>query len=58
VRKAIKRAIDEIAATDPVLGDVLRSSVTTGTTCSYAPDHGHPYTWSPAEDELTSESAG
>lgn len=30
VRKAIKRAIDEVAAADPAIGDLLRSSLTTG----------------------------
>lgn len=35
VRKAIRRAIDTIAATEPSTADVLRSSVTTGYSCSY-----------------------
>ena len=37
VRKAIKRAIDVIAAADPVLGDELRAGVSTGTVCRYTP---------------------
>jgi tetratricopeptide (TPR) repeat protein len=53
VRKAIKRAIDEIAATDAVIGDVLRSSVTTGTTCSYTPTPPHALiVWTVADCEL------
>ena len=38
VRKAIKRAVDEIAATGDPLADHLRSSVRTGTACCYEPD--------------------
>lgn len=37
VRKAIKRAIDEIEASDASLGSHLRFSVSTGTVCSYQP---------------------
>jgi tetratricopeptide (TPR) repeat protein len=46
VRKAIKRAIDEIDAGHPAIGRVLRSSVTTGTTCVYEPGPDAPITWS------------
>lgn len=35
VRKAIKRALDVIAEADPVLGEELRSGVTTGLVCCY-----------------------
>ena len=35
VRKALVRAIDEIAAVDTELGQRLRTSVTTGSTCCY-----------------------
>jgi tetratricopeptide (TPR) repeat protein len=45
VRKAIKRAIDDIAAADPAIGDQLRSSIRTGTFCTYAPDPGRPLYW-------------
>ena len=37
VRKAIMRAIDEIAAVEPSLGAELRRTVTTGSTCVYRP---------------------
>ncbi|MEV6238440.1 hypothetical protein [Lentzea sp. NPDC051838] len=37
VRKAIRRAIDAIAVTEPSTADALRSSVTTGYRCSYRP---------------------
>ena len=45
VRKAIKRAIDEIDAADGELGRVLHSSITTGSMCRYAPDPHDPITW-------------
>jgi tetratricopeptide (TPR) repeat protein len=37
VRKAIKRAIDEIRAADPVLGGILDAAVVTGSVCMYTP---------------------
>jgi tetratricopeptide (TPR) repeat protein len=43
VRKAIKRAIDAIAAADPVLGDNLRSSISTGTVCRFTPTGSRPW---------------
>ena len=46
VRKAIKRAIDEIDAADPVIGQLLRSSISTGATCVYVPDPNAPVRWS------------
>jgi tetratricopeptide (TPR) repeat protein len=45
VRKAIKRAIDEIDAGHPAIGRVLRSAVTTGTTCVYEPGSHAPIVW-------------
>jgi tetratricopeptide (TPR) repeat protein len=45
VRKAIKRAIDEIAAAEPAIGALLRQTVTTGATCSYTPDAARPVRW-------------
>ncbi|HET6951240.1 MAG TPA: hypothetical protein VFI47_12740, partial [Acidimicrobiales bacterium] len=48
VRKALRRAIDEIDAADGAIGQLLRSSVTTGATCVYAPVPG--LTWSTAGD--------
>ncbi|MGH9211422.1 MAG: ATP-binding protein [Acidimicrobiales bacterium] len=47
VRKAIKRAVDAVADADPSIADVLRSTVTTGTTCVYTPDPNDPVAWSP-----------
>lgn len=35
VRKAIKRAIDELTAAEPVIGERIRATVTTGSTCCY-----------------------
>ncbi|MCO6010768.1 AAA family ATPase [Actinoallomurus purpureus] len=46
VRKAIKRAIDDISAADATIGGLLRSSITTGATCCYVPDAERPLTWS------------
>ena len=37
VGKAIRRALDRVAAADPVLGDHLRRSVQTGMRCCYLP---------------------
>jgi hypothetical protein len=37
VRKAIKRALDEIEAADPAIASTLRASIRTGHTCSYVP---------------------
>jgi hypothetical protein len=45
VRKGIKRAIDEIAAADPDLGALLRTTVTTGATCCYTPAPERPVRW-------------
>jgi hypothetical protein len=49
VRKAIKRAIDEIDASDPWIADLLRSSVSTGSTCSYSADPRTAVVWSTHE---------
>jgi tetratricopeptide (TPR) repeat protein len=46
VRKALRRAIDEIDAVDPLVGRVLRSAITTGSTCVYTPDPDDPIAWS------------
>jgi tetratricopeptide (TPR) repeat protein len=46
VRKAIKRAIDEIDAGQPAIGRMLRSAVTTGATCVYDPSPAAPIAWS------------
>jgi tetratricopeptide (TPR) repeat protein len=46
VRKAIKRAIDAIDDTAPTVAELLRSTVTTGTTCVYRPDPRTLVTWS------------
>ncbi|WP_345579134.1 hypothetical protein, partial [Nonomuraea rosea] len=43
VRKAVKRAIDEITAADPEIGRSIAASVTTGTQCLYTPGD---VTWS------------
>jgi tetratricopeptide (TPR) repeat protein len=37
VRKAIKRAIDEIRGADPVVGEILGAAVVTGSVCMYTP---------------------
>jgi len=46
VRKAIKRAIDDIASAEPAIGTLLRETVTTGATCCYTPDAARPVRWS------------
>ncbi|MGW3247230.1 hypothetical protein [Streptomyces sp. NPDC001070] len=38
VSKAVRRALDRIAAADPVIGEHLRHAVHTGVRCSYWPD--------------------
>jgi tetratricopeptide (TPR) repeat protein len=48
VRKALKRAIDEIATVDGTIGRVLHSSIATGSTCSYVPDPSDPIAWATA----------
>ncbi|WP_328475919.1 hypothetical protein OHA21_20580 [Actinoplanes sp. NBC_00393] len=45
VRKAIKRAIDEVAAGDPGLGRALAATVRTGQMCCYSPDPACPVVW-------------
>jgi tetratricopeptide (TPR) repeat protein len=37
VRKAIKRAIDEIRGADPLVGEILDAAVVTGSVCMYTP---------------------
>jgi hypothetical protein len=37
VGKAIRRAIDRIAAADPILGEELRNTIHTGRLCHYGP---------------------
>lgn len=46
VRKAIKRALDEIAAADREMGDLLRAAIRTGYSCSYDPGAVPNVTWS------------
>jgi hypothetical protein len=46
VRKAIKRAIDTIDRQHPRLARHLRGSITTGTTCGYAPPPDAAIEWS------------
>jgi hypothetical protein len=46
VRKAVKRAIDAIDDADPTIAELLRSTITTGTTCAYRPDPRTAVTWS------------
>ncbi|HEX6417733.1 MAG TPA: hypothetical protein VFZ77_04525, partial [Acidimicrobiales bacterium] len=45
VRKAVRRALDQIEGADPVLGAALRRSVRTGRTCCYEPGPGAPKRW-------------
>jgi tetratricopeptide (TPR) repeat protein len=46
VRKAIKRAVDEIEAVEPAIGGMLRTTITTGTSCCYTPDPHRQIMWS------------
>jgi tetratricopeptide (TPR) repeat protein len=50
VSKAIKRAIDAVDDANPVVAEALRSSITTGTRCSYTPDPRHPIAWSTSSE--------
>jgi hypothetical protein len=45
VQKAIRRAIDAIDDADPAIADVLRRTVSTGTTCAYRPASRQPVVW-------------
>ncbi len=45
VQKAIRRAVDDIAAAEPYIGALLRTAVTTGTACAYAPDADGAVSW-------------
>jgi hypothetical protein len=45
VRKAIKRAIDEIGGADPVVGEILDAAVVTGSLCMYTPTSPHNVRW-------------
>jgi hypothetical protein len=59
VRKAIKRAIDEIDAADPTIGEVLRTSIVTGSVCMYTPtSSAHNVQWAVSQSVDRSISAG
>ena len=45
VRKAIKRAIDELGATEPAIARHFRSSISTGVTCRYDPHSDVLISW-------------
>jgi hypothetical protein len=45
VRKAIKRAIDDVRAAEPSIGEMLNDAVVTGATCRYIDDPTHPIQW-------------
>ena len=45
VTRAIKSAVDRIDAESPALGGHLRTTIHTGTFCSYTPDPRAPITW-------------
>lgn len=45
VRKAIASAVARVEHADPVLGRLLRDTVTTGALCRYEPDPGRPVRW-------------
>ncbi len=45
VTRAIKGALDRIEVESPALGGHLRTTVHTGTFCSYTPDPRVPITW-------------
>jgi hypothetical protein len=51
VRKAIKRAVDEIAQVDPGLGAHLAASITTGSSCCYQPDPATAVRWRVLPDD-------
>jgi hypothetical protein len=45
VTKAIKTALDRIAASHEPLGENLAATIRRGYFCSYAPDPRHPIEW-------------
>ncbi|MGH9280592.1 MAG: hypothetical protein ACRD12_21175 [Acidimicrobiales bacterium] len=45
ISRAVKGAIDRIAAVHPSLGEHLRATVRTGAYSSYAPDPRSPIEW-------------
>ena len=45
VQKAVRRALDQLERSDPLLGAALRTAVHTGRTCSYSPTPHLPPTW-------------
>jgi hypothetical protein len=45
VSKAIRRAIDAVDDAEPVVADVLRRTISTGTTCVYQPEARRPVVW-------------
>jgi hypothetical protein len=49
VRKAITRALDVIAATDPEVAAVLRARIRTGYRCMYEPNRPSPLAGEEAE---------
>jgi tetratricopeptide (TPR) repeat protein len=51
VRKAIKRALDEIEAADPEIGGMLRASIRTGHSCCYAPGDAASVRWSTSREQ-------
>jgi tetratricopeptide (TPR) repeat protein len=56
VRKAIKRALDEVAAADAESGRMLRAAIRTGYRCVYDPDAVPGVTWSAADPALPERS--
>ena len=45
VRKAVAKAIRQVADVDGPLGRLLTDTVSTGGTCRYEPDPGRPTRW-------------
>jgi tetratricopeptide (TPR) repeat protein len=50
VRKAIKRAIEEITAAEPAIGEIFTATVSTGVRCCYTPDPMRPIHWIYTDD--------
>lgn len=58
VRKAIRRAIDAIDDADPVVADVLRRTISTGTSCVYRPESRRPVVWTTGRAHASDQPVG
>jgi TolB-like protein len=57
VTKSIRRAMGQIAANNDALGRLLKSTIKTGTFCSYNPDPRFPLEWRFEPEEIVANTA-